>query len=53
VSAGINHLGHFHLTNLLMPSLLAAGKATGDARVVCVSSEGHQVYLAESIISCF
>lgn len=36
---GVNHLGHFRLTQLLMPALLEAGKRTGDARVVIVSSE--------------
>jgi NAD(P)-dependent dehydrogenase (short-subunit alcohol dehydrogenase family) len=36
---GINHFGHFHLTNLLMPQLKAAGAATGDARVINLSSQ--------------
>ena len=36
---GINHLGHFLLTNLLMPRLLDAAPA----RVVTVSSHGHQL----------
>ena len=40
---GINHFGHFHLTNLLMPQLKAAGKATGDARIINLSSEAHQI----------
>jgi NAD(P)-dependent dehydrogenase (short-subunit alcohol dehydrogenase family) len=35
---GTNHLGHFLLTNLLRPALVAAGSA----RVVCLSSGGHQ-----------
>ncbi|KAG6988958.1 hypothetical protein G7Y79_00067g095730 [Physcia stellaris] len=35
---GSNHIGHFLLTNLLMPKLLAAGKG---ARVVNVSSFGY------------
>ena len=38
-----NHLGHFELTTRLLPALLQAGKATGDARVVCLSSTGHKI----------
>jgi len=34
---GTNHLGHFLLTNLLLPTLLAAPAP----RVVCLSSAGH------------
>ena len=34
-----NHLGHFALTNLLWPALVAAG---GGARVVSLSSRGHK-----------
>ncbi|MFI6509311.1 oxidoreductase [Streptosporangium sp. NPDC050855] len=36
---GVNHLGHFALTGLLMPRLLAAPAA----RVVTVSSDAHSV----------
>jgi NAD(P)-dependent dehydrogenase (short-subunit alcohol dehydrogenase family) len=35
---GTNHLGHFTLTNLLWPALAASG----DARVVALSSRGHK-----------
>ena len=33
-----NHIGHFLLTNLLMPKILAAGKG---ARIINVSSGGY------------
>ena len=36
---GVNHLGHFLLTNLLKPQLAAAG---GAARVVVVGSDAHK-----------
>jgi len=36
-------MAHLKKTVSSMPSLLAAGKATGDARIVYVSSEAHQV----------
>ncbi|KAJ0367126.1 hypothetical protein COL26b_011413 [Colletotrichum chrysophilum] len=35
-----NHIGHFLLTNLLLPKILAAGE---DARIINVSSHGHQL----------
>ncbi|KAI0839228.1 retinol dehydrogenase 13 [Hypoxylon sp. FL0890] len=35
-----NHLGHFLLTNLIMPKILAAGPG---ARIVNVSSKGHRI----------
>jgi len=38
---GTNHIGHFQLTNLLMPALLKAAKNGGDARIVNLSSRGH------------
>ncbi|GMT27781.1 hypothetical protein PFISCL1PPCAC_19078, partial [Pristionchus fissidentatus] len=34
---GVNHVGHFHLTTLLLPLL----KSSVPARIVVVSSEGH------------
>ena len=35
---GINHLGHFALTGLLLPKLLE----TADSRIVNISSNGHK-----------
>ncbi|KAF1967233.1 NAD(P)-binding protein [Bimuria novae-zelandiae CBS 107.79] len=42
---GANHIGHFLLTNLLMPQLLAAAKsnAPGATRVVNLTSLGHRL----------
>ena len=39
---GVNHLGHFALTGLLLPALLARP----GARVVTVSSNGHKMFAA-------
>jgi NAD(P)-dependent dehydrogenase (short-subunit alcohol dehydrogenase family) len=42
---GANHIGHFLLTNLLMPQLLAAAKVNppGSTRVVNLTSLGHRL----------
>lgn len=42
---GINHIGHFLLTNLLMPQLLASAKsnAPGVTRVINLTSLGHRL----------
>ena len=39
---GVDHLGHFLLTTLLLPQLRAAAAASGEARVVTLSSEAHR-----------
>ena len=42
---GVNHLGHFTLTNMVLPKLLSETKGEEKdpaARIVCVSSEAHR-----------
>jgi NAD(P)-dependent dehydrogenase (short-subunit alcohol dehydrogenase family) len=39
---GVNYLGHFLLTDLLLPTLKASGSASRHARIVNVSSDAHQ-----------
>jgi NAD(P)-dependent dehydrogenase (short-subunit alcohol dehydrogenase family) len=39
---GVNHLGHFLLTTLLLPQLQTAATASGDARVITLTSEAHR-----------
>ena len=42
IQLGTNHLGHFLLTKLLLPTLQASTKLTNaDVRVVCLTSEAH------------
>lgn len=38
---GTNHIGHFLLTNLLMPAILKAAESGEGARIVNLSSRGH------------
>ena len=43
VQLGTNGLGHFYLTQLLLPTLLSTAKSSGSkVRVVTVSSLAHQ-----------
>jgi NAD(P)-dependent dehydrogenase (short-subunit alcohol dehydrogenase family) len=39
---GTNHMGHFLLSCLLAPSLMAASNEGQSARVICLSSAGHR-----------
>lgn len=41
---GINHLGHFLLTSLLLPALVASSTPTCASRVVNLSSAGHSAH---------
>lgn len=38
---GVNHIGHFYLTSLLLPKLKESGTAESPSRVVSVSSLAH------------
>lgn len=51
IQLGTNHLGHFLLTHLLMPTLLKTAEEEGaDVRIVNVSSAGHALAPAEGIV---
>jgi NAD(P)-dependent dehydrogenase (short-subunit alcohol dehydrogenase family) len=44
IQLGTNHTGHFHLTKLLLPTLLQTADQPGsDVRIVSVSSVGHNL----------
>lgn len=51
---GINHLGHFLLTTLLLPNLTAAAQRSATAsRVVTVSSDAHRAHAVDLADSNF
>ena len=37
-----NHLGHFYLTNLLLPLIKRSGKSSSKSRIVIISSVAHK-----------
>ena len=39
---GVNHLGHFLLTHLLLPRIKDTAKDQGEARILCTSSNMHR-----------
>ncbi|KAI5467617.1 putative short-chain dehydrogenase [Mariannaea sp. PMI_226] len=39
---GVNHLAHFTLTTLLLPTLLSSSTSSFNSRIVAVSSNGHR-----------
>lgn len=41
---GVNHLGHFYLTQLLLPILVKSGTATSPSRVINLSSMGQFLF---------
>lgn len=41
---GTNHLGHFSLTNYLLPLLESTGTPTNPARIINLSSMGHWIF---------
>ena len=43
IQFGTNHLGHFLLTKLLMPTLQRTAEGNPDVRIVNLSSEGHRL----------
>ena len=60
IQLGTNHLGHFHLTQLLMPTLQATAKLPDtDARIITMSSDalnmartGNTLFSPEELDKC-
>ena len=47
---GICHVGHFYLTELLLPALENAGTNDSPSRIVCLSSSAHRFHQMEDCL---
>ena len=51
IQLGTNHLGHFLLTKLLLPTLQATTKLpNADVRIVCLTSDGHRLARTRDVL---